>query len=183
MNICSPFSEQIQRSHSEKGGDRLQSLISKYRSYSEAGSQMPERKIKPLSLSPGSKMGLVTKGRSFGPAAPKSGDKVSPSEIAKPDTECDVARVPSIEAVIDAKTVLPVEASTVKSSPQENSSLAAVKSSLQGNSSLAAVNGGAEDRLAYSSDGALGSTEGDDDDDDDTDDYDEQRDINALIDR
>ena len=134
---------------------------------------MPERKIKPLSLSPGSKMGLVTKGRSFGPAAPKSGDKVSPSAVAKPDIECDTARVPSSEAVIDAQTVLPVEASAVKSS------------SLQENSSIT-VNGGAEDRLVYMSDGALGSTEGeydDDDDDDDTDDYDEQRDINALIDR
>ena len=129
---------------------------------------MPERKIKPLSLSPGSKMGLVTKGRSFGPAAPKSGDKVSLG--ANPaNNECDTARVPSSEAAIDAKTVLPVESSAVKSSPQESSSIT--------------VNGGAEDRLVYMSDGALGSTEGEDDDDDDEDDYDEQRDINALIDR
>ncbi|XP_060073630.1 myosin-13-like [Ylistrum balloti] len=57
-----------------KGGDRLQSLISKYRSHSE--SPFPERKIKPLSLSPSSKMGLVTRGRSFGPAAPKSSDEI-----------------------------------------------------------------------------------------------------------
>lgn len=58
----------------DKGGDRLQSLISKYRSHSE--SPFPERKIKPLSLSPSSKMGLVTRGRSFGPAAPKSSDEI-----------------------------------------------------------------------------------------------------------
>ncbi|XP_076101839.1 uncharacterized protein LOC143071444 isoform X13 [Mytilus galloprovincialis] len=57
---------------SNSGGDRLQSLISKYRSYGETGNTFPERKIKPLSLSgSSSKMGLVTKGRSFGPAAPK----------------------------------------------------------------------------------------------------------------
>lgn len=53
----------------EKGTDRLQSLIAKYRSYGEQG----ERKIKPISLS-GNKMGLVTRGRSFGPAAPKNKD-------------------------------------------------------------------------------------------------------------
>ena len=71
--------EDIQRSKSlnEKGsssGDRLQSLISKYRSYGETGNTFPERKIKPLSISGSSKMGLVTKGRSFGPAAPKDYD-------------------------------------------------------------------------------------------------------------
>lgn len=62
------------KSLTDKGsnsGDRLQSLISKYRSYGETGNTFPERKIKPLSLSGSSKMGLVTKGRSFGPAAPK----------------------------------------------------------------------------------------------------------------
>ncbi|XP_063432268.1 trichohyalin-like isoform X3 [Mytilus trossulus] len=63
------------KSLTDKGsnsGDRLQSLISKYRSYGETGNTFPERKIKPLSLSgSSSKMGLVTKGRSFGPAAPK----------------------------------------------------------------------------------------------------------------
>ncbi|VDI67354.1 Hypothetical predicted protein [Mytilus galloprovincialis] len=64
---------------SNSGGDRLQSLISKYRSYGETGNTFPERKIKPLSLSgSSSKMGLVTKGRSFGPAAPK--DQVSDNE-------------------------------------------------------------------------------------------------------
>ena len=156
------FAEQIHRSQSEKGGDRLQSLISKYRSYSEAGSQMPERKIKPLSLSPGSKMGLVTKGRSFGPAAPKSGDKVSVEAEAKSsNTECDTARVPNSEAIIDAKTALPIEASAQKNSLQESS----------------AMNGGAEDRLGES-DGTFESSEGEDEDD-----YDEQKDINALIDR
>ncbi|XP_053405161.1 myosin heavy chain, non-muscle-like [Mercenaria mercenaria] len=84
-NYGSKFiSKQIKRSQSEKGGDRLQSLISKYRGYSDAGSQ-PERKIKPLSISPSSKMGLVTKGRSFGPAAPKT-DK----EVSGEDTESRV---------------------------------------------------------------------------------------------
>ncbi|KAK3602752.1 hypothetical protein CHS0354_027751 [Potamilus streckersoni] len=67
--------EQLQRSQSERGGDRLQSLISKYRSYNEA----PERKIKPLTLSGSSKMGLVTKGRSFGPAAPRTDGKIHQS--------------------------------------------------------------------------------------------------------
>lgn len=57
-------------SSSDKGNDRLQSLISKYRSHSEGS----ERKIKPLSLSSSNKMGLVTRGRSFGPAAPKGAD-------------------------------------------------------------------------------------------------------------
>ena len=71
--------EQIRRSHSEKGGDRLQNLISKNRGYSEPGATH-ERKIKPLSV-PSSKMGLVTKGRSFGPAAPKSDKEVSEEEI------------------------------------------------------------------------------------------------------
>ncbi|XP_060569764.1 flagellar attachment zone protein 1-like isoform X3 [Ruditapes philippinarum] len=76
-NYGSKFiSKQIKRSQSEKGGDRLQSLISKYRGYSDSGS-LPERKIKPLSISPSSKMGLVTKGRSFGPAAPKTDKEVS----------------------------------------------------------------------------------------------------------
>ncbi|OWF46974.1 hypothetical protein KP79_PYT14892 [Mizuhopecten yessoensis] len=74
----------------DKGGDRLQSLISKYRSHSE--SPFPERKIKPLSLSPSSKMGLVTRGRSFGPAAPKSSDEVSSSS----HTTKDVASTPGI---------------------------------------------------------------------------------------
>ncbi|XP_069138762.1 interaptin-like isoform X6 [Argopecten irradians] len=74
----------------DKGGDRLQSLISKYRSHSE--SPFPERKIKPLSLSPSSKMGLVTRGRSFGPAAPKSSDEVSRS----PDSTKNVASSPGI---------------------------------------------------------------------------------------
>ena len=63
--------------HEKGAGDRLQSLISKYRSYGEQPSPKPERKIKPLPLisSSGSKMGLVTRGKSFGPAAPKSDDK------------------------------------------------------------------------------------------------------------
>ena len=74
------FAEQIKRSQSEKGGDRLQSLISKYRGHSDAGSSVPERKIKPLSLSPSNKMGLVTKGRSFGPAAAKGEKEVSEDE-------------------------------------------------------------------------------------------------------
>ena len=121
---------------------------------------MPERKIKPLSLSPGGKMGLVTKGRSFGPAAPKSGDKVSPETNAI-NSESDTARVPVSDTIIEAKNALPVEASATKSSQQESS----------------AMNGGAEDRLD-SSDGTYGSSEGSDEDD-----YDEQRDINALIDR
>lgn len=71
------FSEpQRSLSSSDKGNDRLQSLISKYRSHSEGS----ERKIKPLSLSSSNKMGLVTRGRSFGPAAPKGADgKVSRS--------------------------------------------------------------------------------------------------------
>lgn len=77
----------MRRSQSEKGGDRLQNLISKYRGYSEAGGPQ-ERKIKPLSI-PSSKMGLVTKGRSFGPAAPKSDKEVSEEEI-----ECCESRVP-----------------------------------------------------------------------------------------
>ena len=170
ISVFCLFTEQIHRSQSEKGGDRsqsekggdrLQSLISKYRSYSEAGNQMPERKIKPLSLSPGSKMGLVTKGRSFGPAAPKSGDKVSP-ELSTVNNESDTALVPISDTLVEAKTALPVEASATKSSSQESS----------------AINGGAEDRLGES-DGTFESSEGDDDEDD----YDEQRDINALIDR
>lgn len=76
----------MRRSQSEKGGDRLQNLISKYRGYSEGGGHQ-ERKIKPLSI-PSSKMGLVTKGRSFGPAAPKSDKEVSEEEI-----ECSESRV------------------------------------------------------------------------------------------
>lgn len=76
----------MRRSQSEKGGDRLQNLISKYRGYSEPGGHH-ERKIKPLSI-PSSKMGLVTKGRSFGPAAPKSDKEVSEEEI-----ECSESRV------------------------------------------------------------------------------------------
>ncbi|XP_062609131.1 CAP-Gly domain-containing linker protein 1-like [Saccostrea cucullata] len=70
------------QSLTEKGsGDRLQSLISKYRNYGEQSSPHPERKIKPLPLisSSGSKMGLVTRGKSFGPAAPKSEDKTKKS--------------------------------------------------------------------------------------------------------
>ncbi|XP_052100011.1 myosin-10-like isoform X6 [Mytilus californianus] len=74
------------KSLTDKGsnsGDRLQSLISKYRSYGETGNTFPERKIKPLSLSGSSKMGLVTKGRSFGPAAPKD----QPNEVTKDKTQ------------------------------------------------------------------------------------------------
>lgn len=70
------------QSLNERGGsDRLQSLISKYRSYGEPSSPHPERKIKPLPLisSSGTKMGLVTRGKSFGPAAPKSDDKTKRS--------------------------------------------------------------------------------------------------------
>ncbi|KAL5003997.1 hypothetical protein ScPMuIL_017453 [Solemya velum] len=59
----------------EKGNDRLQSLISKYRSYGEQS--QGERRIKPIGLA-GSKMGLVTRGRSFGPAAPKNRDSGEP---------------------------------------------------------------------------------------------------------
>ncbi|WAR00606.1 hypothetical protein MAR_024978 [Mya arenaria] len=81
------FSEQVKRSQSEKGSDRLQNLISKYRGYNETGGP-PERKIKPLSLTSSSKMGLVTKGRSFGPAAPKS-----EKEVSGEDVECSESRV------------------------------------------------------------------------------------------
>ncbi|KAK3097784.1 hypothetical protein FSP39_013162 [Pinctada imbricata] len=78
------------QSLTEKGsGDRLQSLISKYRSYGDNGSQVPERKIKPLSLSPSNKMGLVTRGRSFGPAAPKGNEKDSKVSEEK-DNDLDV---------------------------------------------------------------------------------------------
>lgn len=160
---------------------------------------MPERKIKPLSLSPGSKMGLVTKGRSFGPAAPKSGDKVSldPDSSTK---ESDTARVPNSEAIINIKTVFPVEASASKSSPRASAaangnaldfppakSIAEEIKEVNGGvlEAFAAksrslekitVNGGADDRLVQS-DGNFDSSEGEEDD------YDEQRDINALIDR
>ncbi|KAH3836867.1 hypothetical protein DPMN_110243, partial [Dreissena polymorpha] len=101
--------EQMRRSQSEKGGDRLQSLISKYRGYSEAGSQ-PERKIKPLSLSPSSKMGLVTKGRSFGPAAPKSDKEVSAEVI-----ECSESRVQGLHNPLTTSHTF--DAYSLKSSP------------------------------------------------------------------
>ncbi|XP_052796435.1 trichohyalin-like isoform X4 [Mya arenaria] len=81
------ISKQVKRSQSEKGSDRLQNLISKYRGYNETGGP-PERKIKPLSLTSSSKMGLVTKGRSFGPAAPKS-----EKEVSGEDVECSESRV------------------------------------------------------------------------------------------
>ncbi|XP_052283597.1 girdin-like [Dreissena polymorpha] len=103
------ISKQMRRSQSEKGGDRLQSLISKYRGYSEAGSQ-PERKIKPLSLSPSSKMGLVTKGRSFGPAAPKSDKEVSAEVI-----ECSESRVQGLHNPLTTSHTF--DAYSLKSSP------------------------------------------------------------------
>lgn len=70
------------QSLTEKGtGDRLQSLISKYRNYGEQSTPHHERKIKPLPLisNSGSKMGLVTRGKSFGPAAPKNEDRTKKS--------------------------------------------------------------------------------------------------------
>lgn len=105
------FMIDVQRSKSlnEKGsssGDRLQSLISKYRSYGETGNTFPERKIKPLSLSGSSKMGLVTKGRSFGPAAPKDYDgKVSDSE----EHEGLIESVESVDTTQSQQTVFSPE--------------------------------------------------------------------------
>lgn len=50
------------KSFTERGaGDRLQSLIARYKDYSESGTHTSERKIKPLSLSGNKRGGLVTR--------------------------------------------------------------------------------------------------------------------------
>lgn len=179
------FIEQIKRSQSEKGGDRLQSLISKYRGYSDAGSQ-PERKIKPLSLSPSSKMGLVTKGRSFGPAAPKTEKEVS-GEV----TDCSVqeSHFPKLTSSHFAKS----ESSAHESSPilQEYSAKeieVPVKESVESAKQMSELDGAFEEGR----DGEKGTEgeekaiedEAEDDEESDEEESDsEQRDIDKLIDR
>ncbi|KAL3866533.1 hypothetical protein ACJMK2_043826 [Sinanodonta woodiana] len=150
------ISKQLQRSQSERGGDRLQSLISKYRSYSEA----PERKIKPMTLSGSSKMGLVTKGRSFGPAAPKTDGKVSSEtnmEGAEADLQCVDAQIEVEEVELSARQ----EGAFTQSIP------------------LVHVDEFGGNRQSES--GGT-STEGETDEDSEEDDDSEQRDISSLID-
>ncbi|KAL4227570.1 hypothetical protein ACF0H5_013012 [Mactra antiquata] len=173
-------SEQIKRSQSEKGGDRLQSLISKYRGYSEGGHHQ-ERKIKPLSVSPASsKMGLVTKGRSFGPSAPKTDKEVSGS-VENDSAVLDVSHMPlSSSPLLNSVSY----AQTSSPSLQESSA----NDILQTDVGTQDVQTGAE----RSADGDMENVreandedEGDDDDDDDDeeDSDSEQKDIDNLIDR
>lgn len=174
------FTEQIKRSQSEKGGDRLQSLISKYRGYSEGGSHQ-ERKIKPLSVSPGSnKMGLVTKGRSFGPSAPKTDKEVSDVETQKSGV-LEVLQTPSSSSPLLNSVSL-----TQKSSPSFQESSANDKETDVISSQTVDVQTGAdgEAEVEQQDENREEDDETDDGEKSEEEDSDsEQKDIDNLIDR